>query len=72
MEGESLAETRPTENGKIHLAGEKLYVETPVLYSHPLTKYAGFEVFLKLENLQPPGSFKLRGISHMIQKVKEK
>lgn len=46
-----------------------LYVETPVLLSHQLTSLAGYKVYLKLENLQPPGSFKIRGISHMIQKA---
>ncbi|GFO10489.1 serine dehydratase [Plakobranchus ocellatus] len=45
-----------------------LYVETPVLLSHQLSSKAGYKVYLKLENLQPPGSFKIRGISHMIQK----
>ena len=49
----------------------KLYLETPVVYSHALSKRAGFKVYLKLDNLQPSGSFKLRGISNMIQKVSE-
>ncbi|XP_012936659.1 serine dehydratase isoform X1 [Aplysia californica] len=47
---------------------EKLYMETPVMYSFPLSKHAGFKVYLKLDNLQPSGSFKIRGISNMIQK----
>ncbi|KAK6192327.1 hypothetical protein SNE40_003812 [Patella caerulea] len=34
-----------------------------------MSKQAGFKVFLKLENLQPPGSFKIRGISHFCKKA---
>ncbi|XP_055861843.1 L-serine dehydratase/L-threonine deaminase-like isoform X2 [Biomphalaria glabrata] len=52
-------------------AGNKLYSETPVLCSTSLSKYSGIQVYLKLDNLQPPGSFKLRGISHLIQKALE-
>ncbi|GFS19575.1 serine dehydratase, partial [Elysia marginata] len=48
---------------------KQLHVETPVLLSHQLTTKTGYKVYLKLENLQPPGSFKIRGISHMIQKA---
>lgn len=50
-------------------AKDKLYIETPVLYSFPLSDIAGIKVYLKLDNLQPPGSFKIRGISHIIQKA---
>jgi L-serine/L-threonine ammonia-lyase len=39
-----------------------LHVETPLLESRPLTLAAGRPVWLKLESLQPSGSFKLRGI----------
>ncbi|ESO84621.1 hypothetical protein LOTGIDRAFT_236146 [Lottia gigantea] len=46
-----------------------LYLVTPTVESKPLTKHAGFKVHLKLENLQPPGSFKLRGISYLCQKA---
>ena len=38
-----------------------LHVQTPLIYSAPLSKVAGRPVFLKLENTQPSGSFKLRG-----------
>ena len=62
---------RKEENTGVHFSTKKqLYVKTPVLLSHQLTSKAGYKVYLKLENLQPPGSFKIRGISHMIQKVK--
>src|SRR5258708_32814960 len=35
--------------------------ETPLEYSFPLSKLTGSRVFLKLENLQYTGSFKVRG-----------
>jgi len=41
-----------------------LHLETPLLESRPLTVAAGRPVWLKLEALQPSGSFKLRGIGH--------
>ncbi|WP_406625325.1 pyridoxal-phosphate dependent enzyme [Acidovorax sp. SDU_ACID1] len=39
-----------------------LHIATPCIESHPLSQAAGRRVWLKLENLQPPGSFKIRGI----------
>ncbi|MFD2642735.1 pyridoxal-phosphate dependent enzyme [Pseudomonas japonica] len=39
-----------------------LHLNTPLLASRPLSLASGQEVWLKLEALQPAGSFKLRGI----------
>ncbi|RMX08179.1 pyridoxal-phosphate dependent enzyme [Corticibacter populi] len=39
-----------------------LHIATPCIESHPLSQAAGRRIWLKLENLQPSGSFKLRGI----------
>lgn len=39
-----------------------LHIETPLLESHALGLAAGQSVWLKLEALQPTGSFKIRGI----------
>ncbi len=36
--------------------------ETPLEYSIPLSKLGGVRVYLKLENLQVSGSFKIRGV----------
>ena len=36
-------------------------IHTPVVYSQTLSRLSGRQVFLKLENLQTTGSFKLRG-----------
>ena len=39
-----------------------LHIQTPLILSAPLSRAAGRTVRLKLEALQPPGSFKIRGI----------
>lgn len=42
-------------------------IRTPVVYSPTFSKLCGSEVFLKLENLQETGSFKLRGATYKLQ-----
>lgn len=39
-----------------------LHIETPLVASHAVSRAADVAVRLKLEALQPPGSFKIRGI----------
>ena len=39
-----------------------LHIETPLLESRAMTLAAGRAIWLKLEAMQPPGSFKIRGI----------
>ncbi|WP_065091602.1 pyridoxal-phosphate dependent enzyme [Rhizobium leucaenae] len=39
-----------------------LHLETPLLESRPLSLASGRSVWLKMDALQPPGSFKIRGI----------
>lgn len=51
---------------------QKLYIETPLLESLPLSKCLGLPVFLKMEALQPSGSFKNRGIGHLCSSYAEK
>lgn len=41
-----------------------LHLDTPLIESHALSQACGREVRLKLDALQPSGSFKLRGIGH--------
>ncbi|MCC7052835.1 MAG: pyridoxal-phosphate dependent enzyme [Gemmatimonadaceae bacterium] len=41
-----------------------LHLDTPLIASHPLSRSAGRSIWLKLDGLQPPGSFKIRGIGH--------
>ncbi|KAM9329828.1 L-serine dehydratase/L-threonine deaminase-like [Gastrophryne carolinensis] len=42
-----------------------LHLNTPLRDSVPLSKLSGTKVFLKLDNAQPTGSFKIRGIGHL-------
>lgn len=46
-----------------------LHVETPLLLHRPLSAALGKQVWLKMDNLQPSGSFKLRGIGLMCQRA---
>ena len=41
--------------------------ETPLIYSSILSKHSGCQIYLKLENLQPSGSFKSRGIGNFLR-----
>jgi L-serine/L-threonine ammonia-lyase len=43
---------------------DSLHIETPLFESSVLSALTGRAVWLKLEALQPPGSFKIRGIGH--------
>eukprot|EP00794_Sanderia_malayensis_P013914 gene13914-15363_t len=47
----------------------KLYVKTPLIESLQISKRVGYNVYIKMENLQPSGSFKLRGLSYHCMKV---
>ncbi|XP_075257766.1 serine dehydratase-like [Convolutriloba macropyga] len=51
----------------------QLHVETLLMRSTTLSSENGFEVLLKLDNLQLPGSFKIRGIGNMcVKSLKER
>lgn len=52
--------------------GEHFHTVTPLLESWALSQVAGTTVFLKYENVQPAGSFKIRGIGHFCQEVAKK
>ncbi|NXY25422.1 SDSL protein, partial [Atrichornis clamosus] len=55
------------------VGGQKpFHVVSPVLESLPLSKAVGTKVFMKLENVQPSGSFKIRGIGHLCQEAAKK
>jgi L-serine/L-threonine ammonia-lyase len=47
-----------------------LHIETPLLLSEPLSARVGVPVYLKLELLQPSGSFKDRGMGHLCAHLK--
>ncbi|XP_069475331.1 serine dehydratase-like isoform X2 [Ambystoma mexicanum] len=47
------------------------HVVTPLLESKAMSTLTGTTVFMKLDNVQPVGSFKIRGIGHFCQKLAE-
>lgn len=49
-----------------------LHIATPLLESRALSLAAGRSVWLKLESMQPPGSFKLRGIGLACEEYKRR
>lgn len=51
---------------------KKPWIRTPLIESAALSRAAGCRIFLKLENLQPSGSFKSRGIGNLILKSQRK
>lgn len=46
-------------------------IRTPLVYSPTFSHLTGADIYLKLENLQETGSFKLRGATFKIQNLKE-
>lgn len=48
---------------------EVFHLKTPLLESINMSKRVGTTVYLKMENAQPSGSFKIRGIGHLCQQV---
>ncbi|XP_012607696.2 serine dehydratase-like [Microcebus murinus] len=52
--------------------GGPFHTVTPTLESWALSQVAGVTVFLKCENVQPTGSFKIRGIGHFCQEMAKK
>jgi L-serine/L-threonine ammonia-lyase len=42
-----------------------LHIKTPLVESRPISRVAGRMVLLKLENTQPTGTFKIRGIGNL-------
>lgn len=47
-----------------------IHLETPLLASRPLSRRTGKDVRLKLEALQPAGSFKSRGVGHACEQYR--
>ncbi|XP_053488353.1 serine dehydratase-like isoform X1 [Ictalurus furcatus] len=45
------------------------HINSPLIESIGMSKRLGFPVYLKMESSQPSGSFKIRGIGHLIQQV---
>ncbi|WP_429316426.1 pyridoxal-phosphate dependent enzyme [Paraburkholderia sp. GAS448] len=49
-----------------------LHIETPLIKSRTLSLKTGRTVLLKLEGLQPSGSFKLRGVGFACEEHKRR
>ncbi|MGH7885532.1 MAG: threonine ammonia-lyase, partial [Thermodesulfobacteriota bacterium] len=45
--------------------------DTPLMYSHALSELSDSNIYLKLENLQRTGSFKIRGAYNKIYKIRK-
>ncbi|KAB8304560.1 hypothetical protein EYC80_003942 [Monilinia laxa] len=56
----------PTTDGRVEGAISKPWIRTPLVRSATLSRVAGCNVWLKLDNLQPSGSFKSRGIGNFL------
>lgn len=50
----------------------RLFRETPVILSGPISSLVGKDVFIKLDALQASGSFKDRGMAHLCHDLKSK
>lgn len=46
-----------------------MHVETPLLHSQVLERFLKRPVYLKMENMQPTGSFKIRGVGLLCQEA---
>jgi threonine dehydratase len=51
-----------------------MHIQTPLVQSHELTlanktQHQTTNVYLKLDNCQPSGSFKLRGVGYLVLEV---
>ncbi|KEI37455.1 uncharacterized protein L969DRAFT_19507 [Mixia osmundae IAM 14324] len=47
----------------------KPYIVSPLIRSVFLSKRVGLDVFLKMENMQPSGSFKSRGVGKRVERI---
>uniref|UniRef100_A0A8B9JCV7 L-serine ammonia-lyase n=1 Tax=Astyanax mexicanus TaxID=7994 RepID=A0A8B9JCV7_ASTMX len=45
------------------------HINSPLSESLPMSRRLGTPVYLKMESSQPSGSFKIRGIGHLVQQV---
>jgi threonine dehydratase len=52
-----------------HRKIQNIVLRTPMIYSDTFSKLTGKEVFLKLENLQKTGSFKIRGAYYKLSQL---
>src|SRR3712207_3167092 len=58
-------------SGQPEVPAMTLHIETNLVESRPLSASAGCAIWLKLDALQPSGSFKLRGIGHACERYRQ-
>ncbi|KAI9648473.1 catabolic L-serine/threonine dehydratase [Ciborinia camelliae] len=61
-----MGSTTPITNGTGEAVVSLPWIKTPLVRSAALSRLVGCNVWLKLENLQPSGSFKSRGIGNLL------
>lgn len=49
-----------------------LHIETPLIQSRPLSLQAGRAIWLKIESVQPSGSFKIRGVGRACEEYRRR
>eukprot|EP00929_Paragymnodinium_shiwhaense_P061042 TRINITY_DN30476_c0_g1_i1.p1 TRINITY_DN30476_c0_g1~~TRINITY_DN30476_c0_g1_i1.p1 ORF type:complete len:352 (-),score=78.54 TRINITY_DN30476_c0_g1_i1:276-1331(-) len=49
--------------------GNGAHIRTPLIYSEAFSKQLGADVYLKMDCMQPPGSFKIRGIGETVRRA---
>jgi L-serine/L-threonine ammonia-lyase len=52
------------------MSEQPIFIETPLIFSVPMSRRFGRDVYLKMEALQPSGSFKIRGVELMMRNAK--
>eukprot|EP00957_Ditylum_brightwellii_P157190 11963267-Ditylum_brightwellii.AAC.1 len=57
--------TMTTSSNDDSTKSQNLYLSTPLILSQPLTNLCNRPIYLKLDSLQPSGSFKDRGMAHL-------
>ena len=65
---EAISMMVPTHQGILDAARriEGKILRTPFIFSDPLSRQVNIRVYLKLESLQPGGSFKFRGANNAV------
>ncbi len=69
LEIDHFLEDDDDDDDTMRLEKSSIHLKTPLILSHPLSERIGKKVYLKMDCLQPTGSFKVRGVGHACQKA---
>ncbi|XP_062446075.1 serine dehydratase-like [Rhea pennata] len=67
--GRAVAPRGQTDGSQGRGGSGRFHLVSPLLESAALSEAAGAKVYMKLENVQPTGSFKIRGIGYLCQEA---